>query len=134
MADVLGKVLKRLGKKKVDEMDEAAKRMAGSPGYDEGTMEAQKEVAKKKGLTAAEKKALQEELNAPAKKSRTLEQVEKEYTPAERKRMEEALKKIGRESTKMAKGGMPTKKYAKGGMGMANCGASVKPNGGSRNK
>jgi len=76
-------------------------------------------IAKKlMGLSAAEKKALQEELDAPAKKGRTLEQTEAEYTPAERKQLEDALKKIGRDSTKMAYGGMAKKKMAKGGMPM----------------
>lgn len=100
-------------------------------------------IAKKlMGLSAAEKKALQEELNAPAKKGRTLEETEAEYTPAERKQMEDALKKIGRESTKMAKGGMVKAKMAYGGMakkkmskgGMAKCGASNPASGGSRSK
>lgn len=51
----------------------------------------------------------------------------------------EYLRTKGRENmgakTKMAKGGMMPKKYNKGGMGTkANCGASVKASGGSRNK
>ena len=46
----------------------------------------------------------------------------------------EKMKKEERPTPKMKKGGMP-KKYNKGGMGTkANCGASVKASGGSRNK
>ena len=61
MADVLGKVLRRLGPKKVKEMDTAAKRAAGSPGYDDDTMEAIKELEKKeksRTLTASEEREL----------------------------------------------------------------------------
>lgn len=143
----LSKILKRLGPKKVKEMDEAAKRsMFGQPekaAKDEKAKKLSKKEQeemqksldegkpKKSGLTAAEKKAAQEELKAPAKKGRSLEQTEKEYTPAQRKQLEEALKKIGRSA--MAKGGMPAKKMMGGGMGtvkkyanggMAKCGAS----------
>ena len=153
----LTEVLKRLGPKKVKEMDEAAKKgMFGQPekaAKDEKAKrlskkeqeEMQKSLdegkPKKSGLSAAEKKAAQEELKAPVKKGRTLEQTEKEYTPAQRKQMEEALKKIGRSA--MAKGGMPVKKMMGGGMGtvkkynvggMVKCGASNPPSGGARKK
>jgi hypothetical protein len=37
-------------------------------------------------------------------------------------------------TTKKMMGGGMVKKYAKGGMVKSNCGASVKPSGGSRNK
>jgi hypothetical protein len=145
----LSQVLKRLGPKKVKEMDESAKRgMFGQP--EKATKEKggkmtkkeqedmqkslREEEAKKKkkaGMTNAEKKAAQEELNAPAKKGRSLEEVEKDYTPAERRELEKKLKSIGRSA--MAKGGMP-KKYSKGGMGTAKCGASNPPAGGASRK
>jgi hypothetical protein len=139
----LSKVLKRLGPKKVKEMDEAAKKgMFGQPekaAKDEKAKKLSKKEQedmqksldegkpKKSGLTASEKKAAQAELNAPAKKGRSLEQTEKEYTPAQRKQMEEALKKIGRSA--MAKGGA-VKKYNVG--GMVKCGASNPASGGSK--
>ena len=126
-------VLKRLGKDKVDEMDEAAKRAAGLPGYDDLTEAAQKEAikaVKKKGsgLTAKEMKEIQAMVNAPAKKAKSLADTEAGYSEAEKKQLKRALDAIGRDSTKMAKGGMPAKKakaYNKG--GYSNCGASVKP-------
>jgi hypothetical protein len=88
-------------------------------------------------LTAAEKKSLQEDL---AGRKRTLEETEEQYSPAERKALKKKLGEVGRSA--MAKGGMSTKKMMGGGMGtmkyakggMANCGASVKASGGSRNK
>ena len=163
MAAALSKVLKRLGPKKVEEMDKAAKKsMFGQP-EDAGKKEKsvrltekekadmqaslkEKGKAKEKGLTAAEKKSLQEDL---AGRKRTLEETEEQYSPAERKALKKKLGEVGRSA--MAKGGMSvankgtgmsTKKYAYGGMGtkkmmgggMANCGASVKASGSSRSK
>lgn len=157
----LYKTLKNLGPKNVEKMDKAAKKsMFGQP-EDAGKKEKnvrltekekadmqaslkEKRKAKEKGLTAAEKKAIQEELanmGSSKKTSRTLEEVEEGYSPAERKALKKKLEEVGRSA--MAKGGMSTKKmmgggmaknYSRGGMGTANCGASVKASGGSRNK
>jgi hypothetical protein len=153
MAAALSKVLKRLGPKKVEEMDKAAKKsMFGQPENagkkeksvrltekEKADMQAslkEKGKAKEKGLTAAEKKSLQEDL---AGRKRTLEETEEQYSPAERKALKKKLGEVGRSA--MAKGGMSTKKMMGGGMaknyfkgGMANCGASVKASGSSRNK
>ena len=152
MADVLGKVLRRMGPKKVKEMDAAAKRAAGSPGYDDDTMEAIKELERKeksKGLTASEEKEL-DRLNrrmvreSGAERAEDMPKAQKpqRLTDKQKKEMQESLnfKKGGMPTKKMMGGGMSTANYAKGGMakyakgGMANCGASVKPSGGSRNK
>lgn len=128
--EVLTSTLKRLGKEKVMSMDEAAKRAAGLPGYDDLTEAAQREVVrevKKKGsgLTAREMKEIQASVNAPAKSSRkSLEGVEAGYSEAEKKQLKKALDQIGGGAMKMSKGGA-VKKYNKG--GYANCGASVKP-------
>ena len=144
MADVLGKVLRRLGPKKVKEMDTAAKRAAGSPGYDDDTMEAIRELEKKKNsrtLTAAEEQEL-DRLNRKMIRQGSAERAENKAKPEKNQRLTEKQKKEMQESLSFKKGGMPTKmamggmtkKYNKGGMGTANCGASVKPSGGSRNK
>lgn len=129
--DVLERTLRRLGKKKVEKMDKEAT----SSMYDDVSE-----------LTAAEKRELQKALDASKKGKTDLEKVEKKYTPAQRKKMEEELDRISRSALGMSKGGkVPakkmmaggmTKKYNKGGMGtkMANCGASVKASGGSRSK
>jgi uncharacterized protein YnzC (UPF0291/DUF896 family) len=139
MAD-LGKVLGRLGAKKVKQMDDAAKRMSGMPGYDDDTLEALKELETKKsskeGLTAAEERAY-DRLTQKAVRAQGAE------TEAGMAKKEKAQKLTAKEKEEMQKslafkkGGMVKKKvakYAKGGAVMANCGASVKPNGGSRNK
>ena len=152
MADILGKVLRRMGPKKVKEMDEAAKRAAGSPGYDDDTMEAIKQLERKeksKGLTASEEKEL-DRLNRRMVRESGAERAEDMPKSQKPQRLTDKQKKEMQESLNFKKGGMPTKKmmgggmakYAKGGMsaanyakgGVANCGASVKPSGGSRNK
>lgn len=136
MADVLGKVLRRMGPKKVKEMDTAAKRAAGSPGYDDDTMEAIKELERKeksKGLTASEEKEL-DRLNRRMVRESGAERAEDMPKSQKPQRLTDKQKREMQESLNFKKGGMSTKKYAKGGMGTANCGASVKPNGGSRNK
>ena len=157
LAKGLSQVLKRLGPKKVKEMDEAAKRsMFGQPekptkekggkmtkkeqeDMQKSLREEEAKKKKKAGMTEAEKKAAQEELNAPAKKGRSLEEVEKDYTPAERRQLEKKLKGIGRSA--MAKGGMPGKKMMGGGAvkkysigGMVKCGASNPASGKSSKK
>jgi hypothetical protein len=152
MADVLGKVLRRMGPKKVKEMDEAAKRAAGSPGYDDDTMEAIKQLERKEKsgkLTASEEKEL-DRLNRRMVRESGAERAEDMPKSQKPQRLTDKQKKEMQESLNFKKGGMPTKKmmgggmakYSKGGMsaanyakgGMANCGASVKPSGGSRKK
>ena len=136
MADVLGKLLRRMGPKKVKEMDAAAKRAAGSPGYDDDTMEAIKELERKEKsgkLTASEEKEL-DRLNRRMVRESGAERAEGMPKSQKPQRLTDKQKKEMQESLNFKKGGMPTKKYAKGGMGTANCGASVKPSGGSRNK
>jgi uncharacterized protein YnzC (UPF0291/DUF896 family) len=141
-----------MGPKKVKEMDEAAKRAAGSPGYDDDTMEAIKQLERKeksKGLTASEEKEL-DRLNRRMVRESGAERAEDMPKSQKPQRLTDKQKKEMQESLNFKKGGMPTKKmmgggmakYAKGGMsaanyakgGVANCGASVKPSGGSRNK
>lgn len=59
----------------------------------------------------------------------TMKPVNKKSNPGLAKLPQDVRNKMGY----MQKGGM-TKKYNVGGMAKANCGASMKPNGGSRNK
>jgi hypothetical protein len=146
----LDKVLRRLGVKKVKEMDEAAKKgMFGQP---------EKAAKKEKGgkLTEKEKAEMQASLREGEKRtSKTTE-----LTPSEEAAQDRITRRRVRESaaeraeamgkpdkarplTKkeqereqaalrgMKKGGM-VKNYAKG--GMVKCGASNPPSGGSRNK
>lgn len=124
MADVLGKVLRRLGPKKVKEMDEAAKRAAGSPGFDDDTMEAIKELKSKekdRTLTASEEKEL-DRLNRKMIRQGSAERAENMAKPEKNQRLTDKQKKEAQETLTFRKGGM------------ANCGASVKASGGSRNK
>lgn len=124
MADVLGKVLRRLGPKKVKEMDEAAKRAAGSPGFDDDTMEAIKELKSKekdRTLTSSEEKEL-DRLNRKMIRQGAAERAEDMAKPEKNQRLTDKQKKEAQETLTFRKGGM------------ANCGASVKPAGGSRNK
>lgn len=119
-------ISKMFSKAEVEKMDKAAKKAAGSPGYDDDTIAAQKEYAKEKQvekskkLTAAEEKAADKEAYASA--------MGKEK-PATKGKLTEKEKKDLQESLNFKKGGMVKKKmaYAKGGMVMANCGASMKP-------
>jgi hypothetical protein len=90
-----------------------------------------KQATKKSGkeLTERQKKALQKELDevqAGKSRGKTLEEVEKSYTPAEIRQMERELEKIkksaqgmakGGKVTKMMKGGTPAKKMMGGGYG-----------------
>lgn len=118
-----GRIAKMFSKAEVEKMDKAAKKAAGSPGYDDDTIAAQKEYAKEKAvekskkLTAAEEKAADKEAYASA--------MGKEK-PATKGKLSEKEKKDLQESLDFKKGGM-VKKMAKGGMVMANCGASVPP-------
>jgi hypothetical protein len=121
-----GRIAKMFTKAEVEKMDKAAKKAAGSPGYDDDTIAAQKEYAKEKAvekskkLTAAEEKAADEEAYASA--------MGKEK-PAVKGKLTEKEKKELQKSLEFRKGGsvMKKKAYAKGGMVMANCGASVPP-------
>jgi hypothetical protein len=145
----LDKVLRRLGAKKVKEMDEAAKKgMFGQP---------EKAAKKEKGgkLTEKEKAEMQASLREGGKRPG-----KEALTPAEEEAQDRIVRKRIRESAAeraegmskadkprslskkeqereqaalrgMKKGGM-VKNYAKG--GMVKCGASNPPSGGSRNK
>jgi hypothetical protein len=118
---------KMFSKAEVKQMDEAAKKAAGSPGYDDDTMAAQKEfmkekqVEKSKKLTKAEEKAADKEAYASA--------MGKEKPAAKKGKLTDKEKKELQESLGLKKGGMVKKPmaYAKGGMVKANCGASMKP-------
>ena len=119
------RISKMFSKAEVEKMDKAAKKAAGSPGYDDDTIAAQKEYAKEKQvekskkLTAAEEKAADKEAYASAMGK---------DKPAVKGKLTEKEKKDLQESLNFKKGGMVKKKaYAKGGMVMANCGASMKP-------
>jgi hypothetical protein len=135
---------------------ERTKKFLGLPGYDEGTAAAQKEVddeiarlkkiEKSKELTDSEEKKLDRLMNrkmreegAETSGGMASERKGKPLTAKEKKEMQESLefKKGGMSTAKkkkpmpMAKGGMSTG-YNKG--GMANCGASMKPNGPKKGK
>lgn len=121
------KISKMFSKAEVEKMDEAAKKAAGSPGYDDDTMAAQKEflkekeVEKSKKLTKAEEKAADKEAYASA--------MGKEKPAAKKGKLTDKEKEELQKSLGFKKGGMVKKPmgYAKGGMVMANCGASMKP-------
>jgi hypothetical protein len=142
---------------------ERTKKFLGLPGYDEATAAAQKEVDdeiarlkkldKSKELTASEERKLDRLMNrkireesAERESGMASERKGKGLSEKEKKEMQESLefKKGGmakKPVKKMAKGGMSTANYAKGGMstgynkgGMANCGASMKPNGPKKGK
>jgi hypothetical protein len=150
----LEKVLRRLGSKKVKEMDEAAKKgMFGQP---------EKAAKKEKGGKLTEKE--KEEMQASLREGERRTSKTTELTQAEEDAMDRIARRRLRESSaeraenmgkaeksrpltkkqqerekgfkkggmvKMMGGGM-TKNYAKG--GMVKCGASNPPSGGSRNK
>jgi hypothetical protein len=133
---------------------ERTKKFLGLPGYDEGTAAAQKEVddeiarlkkiEKSKELTDSEEKKLDRLMNrkmreegAETSGGTARERKGKGLSEKEKKQMQESLEfKNGGMAKKkkpmtMAKGGMSTG-YNKG--GMANCGASMKPNGPKKGK
>ena len=136
---------KMFSKAEVKKMDEAAKKAAGSPGYDDDTAAAQKEfmkekdVEKSKKLTKAEEKAADKEAYASAMGKDKPAGKKGPLTEKEKKELQKSLefKKGGSVTAKMAKGGAAKKMmgggsvtkmgYAKGGMVKANCGASMKP-------
>lgn len=117
---------KMFSKAEIKQMDEAAKRAAGSPGFDDDTKAAQKEfmkekdVEKSKKLTKAEEKAADKEAYASA--------MGKDKPEGKKGKLTEKEKEELRKSLEFNKGGMVKKKMmAGGGMVKANCGASVKP-------
>ena len=129
---IASRMSKMFSKAEVKKMDEAAKKAAGSPGYDDDTMAAQKEFAKEKEvekskkLTKAEEKAADKEAYASAMGKAKPAGKKGPLTEKEKKELQKSLEfKKGGSVTKMAKGGCSTKKMNMG--GMANCGASVKP-------
>ena len=71
-----------------------------------------------KALTERQKKNLQKELDevqAGKSRGKTLEEVEKSYTPAEIRQMERELERIKKSAQGMARGGKVTAKMARGG-------------------
>ena len=129
----IAKSLARMfSKAEVEKMDTAAKKAAGSPGYDDDTMAAQKEFAKEKEVEKSKKLTKKEEFAAD--KEAYASDMGKEKASAKKgkltaKEKEELNKSLdfskGGAVKKMAKGGCSTKKMNVG--GMANCGASMKP-------
>ena len=119
-------IAKMFSKSEVEKMDKAAKKFAGSPGYDDETAMAQKEFAKEKKMEASKKLTKAEEKAADKEAYASAMGKEK---PAKKGKLTEKEKKDLQESLNFKKGGMVKKKmaYAKGGMVMANCGASMKP-------
>lgn len=156
--DVLEKTLRRLGPSRVKKMDKSVTESM----YDDVSELSPAEIkALQKELDKA-KVSEKKGFTGTVKGSKSLEDVERGYTPAQRRALEKELDRISRQSLEMAKGGkVPAKKmmaggyagtakkmaaptkmamggtkmYNKGGVGTkANCGASMKPSGGSRNK
>lgn len=120
--------LARFLTKQLEKMDTAAKKMAGSPGYDEDTMAAQKEYAKEKKIEKSKKLSKEEEMAADREAYNSAMGIKGSpkkgpLTDKEKKQLQDELN--------MSKGGSVKKKkpmaYNKGGMVMANCGASMKP-------
>ena len=125
--------LARFLTKQLKKMDESAKKMAGSPGYDEDTLAAQKEYAREKKIEKSKKLSKEEEAAADREAYNSAMGIKGStkkgpLTDKEKKQLQEELNMAKGGSVKkkvaMAKGGA-VKKYAKG--GMANCGASMKP-------
>ena len=126
--------LARFLTKQLEKMDKSAKKMAGSPGYDDDTIAAQKEYAREKKVEKSKKLSKEEEMAADREAYNAAMGISKKdskkgpLTDKEKKQLQEEIN--------MAKGGAVKKKmnYAKGGTvkkmakgGMANCGASMKP-------
>jgi hypothetical protein len=148
-------VASKLSKMAVDR----TKKFLGLPGYDESTEAARKsvkeaaavekaggeyavryrELAKKEKagtLTKEEKKEFSSMLSPKEEKAvdRAAKRSLENKGPGKPQKLSEKEKKQMQESLEYSKGGA-VKKYSKGGMGTkANCGASMKPSGGSRNK
>jgi hypothetical protein len=121
-------------KSEVAKMDTAAKKAAGSPGYDDDTLAAQKEFAKEKKAEASKKLTKKEE--AAADKEAYASAMGKDKPASKKGPLTAKEKKELQDSLEFRKGGSVAKKkpmaYAKGGSvvkmnkgGYANCGASV---------
>jgi hypothetical protein len=121
------KISKMFSKAEVEKMDEAAKKAAGSPGYDDDTMAAQKEFLKEKEIEKSKKLTKKEE--AAADREAYASAMGKEKPPAKKGKLTDKEKEELQKSLGLRKGGMAKKPmaYAKGGMVKANCGASMKP-------
>lgn len=120
--------LARFLTKQLEKMDKSAKKMAGSPGYDEDTLAAQKEYAREQKIEKSKKLSREEEMAADREAYNSAMGIKGgtkkgPLTDKEKKQLQEELN--------LRKGGMVKKKkamaYNKGGMVMANCGASMKP-------
>lgn len=142
---VAQRLTKMFSKAEVEKMDKAAKKAAGSPGYDDDTIAAQKEYAKEKQVEASKKLTKKEEKAADkaaesfamgkegsTKKAKPLTEKEKKelqeslnFNKGGAVKKKVAMAKGGCSTKKMMGGGMAAKKYNKGGMAM--CGASVPP-------
>ena len=140
---IASRLAKMFSKAEVEKMDKAAKKMSGSPGYDDDTIAAQKEYAKEKAaekskkLTKKEEKAADKAAESFAMGKEGSSKKAKPLTEKEKKELQESLnfnkggavkKKVamakgGYSTKKMMGGGMAAKNYNKGGMAM--CGASV---------
>ena len=118
------RIAKMFSKSEVKKMDEAAKKAAGSPGYDDDTIAAQKEFLKEKQVEKSKKLTKKEE--AAADREAYASAMGKEKPAAKKGKLTDKEKKELQESLGLNKGGMVKKKMMAGG-GMANCGASVKP-------
>jgi hypothetical protein len=112
--------------KQLEKMDKSAKKMAGSPGYDDDTMAAQKEYAKEQKIEKSKKLSKEEEMSADREAYNSAMGIK---GGAKKGPLTDKEKKQLQEELNLRKGGMAKKKkpmaYAKG--GMANCGASMKP-------
>ena len=130
----MAQVIARFLTKQLEKMDKSAKKMAGSPGYDEDTLAAQKEYAKEQKIEKSKKLSKEEEMAADREAYNSAMGIKGgtkkgPLTEKEKKQLQEELnlRKGGmvKKKVAMAKGGSTVKKYNKG--GMANCGASMKP-------
>lgn len=103
--------------KQLQTMDKSAKKMAGSPGYDDDTLAAQKEYAKEKKIEKSKKLSKEEEMSADREAYNSAMGIKGEtkkgpLTEKEKKQLQDELN--------MRKGGMvkkklPVKKMATGG-------------------
>jgi hypothetical protein len=119
---VASRLSKMFSKAEVEKMDKAAKKAAGSPGFDDDTIAAQKEYAKEKAAEKSKKLTKKEEKSAD--KAAEEFAMGKEGTKKKAKPLTDKEKKEMQESLNFKKGGM-VKKMAKG--GMVKCGASNPP-------
>ena len=130
---IASRMSKMFSKSEVAKMDTAAKKAAGSPGYDDDTLAAQKEFAKEKKAEASKKLTKKEE--AAADKEAYASAMGKDKPASKKGPLTAKEKKELQDSLDFRKGGSVAKKkvaMAKGGSvvkmnkgGYANCGASV---------